>query len=423
MLNCNAKKSLTILLICLFIALALAPICSVNAQTHTYYYNFQGPFFMNGEVVASGTNIVCNLLWDNYSVTNITLSYPGTFTVNLVSTVELTQVTWNASSALNYTSLIVLKPFDAFTITQWIIIYIPDPNLPFSQYTFPVTDFAGMTNPYLEMRINNATGQVSPAQQVSLSAAGIPTFIMTQYYTYTLSFICDEGTFSQQFTAENTYVNQLTVPALAFTNLNVTVPTANADRLNATLIGISYIDPSNLTSSGSIIITHQNGVSTINDYSSSTLGNITTILWNNAAPGVDYNVNISSTIDGQSYLWVLAVPSAAIANPWIGIWDWLGSSTPTMPYVSTGWPLGMTTNQIAELAGGIIIAFFLTIGSFRSSGATCIVAWVMSGFLIAFGWWGNGTLGGVSAIPEFALSGFIAIMIQISEAKDVARET
>jgi hypothetical protein len=279
-----------------------------------------------------------------------------------------------------------------------------------------------MTNAYLEMQINNATGTLAPAQQVSLSSTAFPTFLMTQYYTYTLTFICTQGTYSQQFTAENTLVNQLTVPALAFSQSNVTVPTANADRLNDTLIGINYVDPSNKTSSGSVTITHQNGIATNNDYYTLSLGNSTTILWNTASPGVNYNVTVSSTIGTQPYLWVLIVPASASTNPWVGIWDWLGSSTPTMPYVSTGWPLGMTTYQIAELAGGIIIAFFLTIGSFRSSGATCIVAWVMSGFLIAFGWWGNGTVGGVSAIPEFALSGFIAILIQISEAKDTVRE-
>ena len=417
----NLQKKLSITLIFLLCTLAVA--ANINfAKASTYNYQIIGPFYMNGTPDSSDT-VVCNLLWSDFTTTQETLGL-GFGVVTIVSYVSLYQMTFNASSALNNTALIDFNKYvPSISGYENINVVVPNPSIPFSLYTFPVTDFAGMTNPYLEMSINNASGSTGPAQQVSLSTTGSATFIMTQYYTYTLTFINGDGkTFSLQFTAENTFTNQLTVPSLAFTVLNTTIPTANADRLNDTLIGINYNDPSSLTSGGSITISHQNGASTINDYSVSTLSSSTILLWNAASIGVDYNVTVTSTINGQPYLWILNVPSSASANPWIGIWDWLGSSTPTMPYVSTGWPLGMTTYQIAEIAGGIIIAFFLTIGSFRSSGATCIVAWVMSGFLIAFGWWGNGTVGAVSAIPEFALSGFIAFMVQIAEAKDTVRE-
>ena len=394
------------------------------ASATTYSYYLQGPYFMDGSIgnLPGGENdtVICSLLWANNTRTSTTLSTAGPLSVIINSDISLYQVTWNSSSALNYTSLIDLQQPAA---SQIIGIYIPDPLLPEFQYTFTVTDFYGMTNPYLRMTVNNASGLNSAmAEQISLNSSSSPTFLMTQYYTYTLTFLCDQGTYSQTFTAETTLSNSLIVLAGAFPIANTTVPTADATRLNATLIGITYVDPSNTTTLGNITISHQSGSTTISDYTTIAISNSTTLLWNAATGGVNYNVNVTTIIAGSTYIWVLTVPSSATANPWLGAWDWLGSSTPTMPYVTTGWPLGMTTYQIAELVGGVIIAFFLTIGSYRSSGATCIVAWIMSGFLMAFGWWGNGVVGGVSAIPMFALSGFLAILIHISEAKETARE-
>lgn len=413
------KKFTLVLLVALSVLAVASNINFVHAQL--YSYTFQGPYFMNGYPANTNT-VVCSLLWANNTRTSLTLSTGGTFTTSIGSSVSLYQVVWNSSSIQNYTSLI---DFQQPASTQYIALYIPDPSAPSFPYTFVVTDFYGMTNPYLRMTINNASGTNNNiAEQISLNATSNPTFIMTQYYTYTLSFICDQGVFSQTFTAETTLSNSLIVLSGAFPQSNATVPTADATRLNDTLIGITYLDPDplNIYDNIYVAITHQSGATTINDYSENSVGNSTTILWNAASSGVNYNVNVTSLVNGIPYIWVLNVPSSASANPWLGAWDWLGQSTPTMPYVTTGWPLGMTTYQIAELVGGIIIAFFLTIGSYRSSGATCIVTWVMSGFLIAFGWWGNGTTGALSAIPEFALSGFIAIMIQISESKDTVRE-
>lgn len=420
----NAKKTITLTLVFLLVLLAFAS--SINfAKATLYSYTFQGPLFMNG-LAASSNTVSCSLLWSNNSYSTITLTSTGggVGVQTLYSPVTLQQMTWNSSTALNYTSLIAFNGYSPNGGTQYVNLYIPDPTIPFALYTFVVTDFAGMTHAYLKMTINNQTltGGGSMAEQADLSAAGTPTFVMTSYYTYTLTFVCDQGTYSQSFTAENLYSNSLIVLAGAFPSANITVPTADAARLNSTLIGITYQDPSNLTNWFDLSITHQSGTLIINDYSLNTTGSTQTVLWNAANSGQSYTVNITSLINGTPYIWNLAVPSSASSNPWLGAWDWLGSSVPTMPYVTTGWPIGMTTNQIAEIVGGIIIAFFLTIGSFRSSGATCILAWVMSGFLIALGWWGNGTIGGVSAIPEFALSGFIAIMIHLSESKDTVRE-
>jgi hypothetical protein len=424
--HCNFKSKIIIFfLITVFALTTVASFVNVAEAQSLYAYEFQGPYYLDGSIANTNT-VVCSLVWANFTSTSLTLSTSGPFTLYVYSNVALYQMTWNASDVMNATVGQGLRAFNTPTSSGGqpiIYVYIPKPTSPFSLYTFSVTDFAGMTNAFLEMTINNQTnGASSISESVNLNSINTPSFIMTEYYTYTLTFICDQGSYSQQFTAENTLSNNLLVLAGAFPPLNGTVPNADVERLNSTLIGITYVDPSNKTFSLSVVITHQSGATTIYDYTNFIPSNTLTILWNLADPSTSYNVNVTSNIAGTTYIWALVAPSSAASNPWLGTWDWLGSSVQTMPYVTSGWPLGMTTGDIGEIVAGLIILFFLSIGSFRSSGPICIIAWVMSGFLIAFGWWGNGTTGALGAIPEFALSGFIAIMIQIDEAKQVARE-
>jgi TM2 domain-containing membrane protein YozV len=75
----------------------------------------------------------------------------------------------------------------------------------------------------------------------------------------------------------------------------------------------------------------------------------------------------------------------------------------------------MTSTQIAQIGAAAIIMLFLCIGSFRSAGACCILAWIIGGIMIFLGWW-------VTSIPEFALAGFLSILIAIDEGKQSVRE-
>ena len=114
------------------------------------------------------------------------------------------------------------------------------------------------------------------------------------------------------------------------------------------------------------------------------------------------------------------------ANPFLGVFDFLGQNVPTLPYTPTGWTGAngsqLSSGMIAELVGMAVIMLFLGIGSYRSSGEACIIAWLMSGILIYLGWWANGVTGGLAAIPSFAICGVVAIFIVIGEAKQVERE-
>jgi hypothetical protein len=421
----DKQKLFAVALIFLIALIASASTYNFAKATTAYTYTIMGPYYMNMDR-ANGNTVSCNLVWANFTTTTLSLTTTGGVQgmTSIYSNVLLYQITWNASSALNYTSLIDFNGFTPIgaTTIQEVLLTIPDPSLPFALYTFQVADFAGMGSAYLSVVLNNGTsGGVSVSwvsQQVSLESVGMPTFVLTQYYTYTLIFTCDKGTYSQQFTAENTLQNSLIVLAGAFPTTDVTIPTTTVARLNSTLIGITYQAPSlgDLT----ILITHKSGIETIVDYTLDSMTNSHTTLWNLANPNISYNVNVTAIVGGTTYVWILVASEQPKTNPFSGVFDFLGQNVATLPHVQTGWPEGMTSAQIGEIIGATIVMLFLCIGSFRSAGACCLLSWIIFGILLYLGWLGAITPW-VSA--EFAFSGFVGILIMIDEGKQTTRET
>jgi hypothetical protein len=443
------KKITAISLSLIFVAVMLIGSIGSSNFVHgiTYYsYTIYGPYydtqgvFNSGTAVPSSTNVNCIVFWANATVYQFTQTgaqgLANTPTVIVSDGTPITELQWNASSALNLTRTIFFQPT---ILNQQINLYIPSPSAPSFVYTFTITDFVGMTGAttggvFLESSISNGLGTgTNMVEQENLGSASNPQFVMQEYSTYTLTFICDQGSYSQQFTAEGTYTNSLPVLAGNFPLTNSTYPVADAERFNSSAIAVTYSDPSYSTQWLYISITHQFGSQTINDYTQNQTGNSQTLLWNSASATTDYTTTIQASIlnstsaYGNNPEWIFTIPQNAPANPFYGAFDWLGQYTPTMPYTPTGWTNASggqwTSSQIAELLGMALILIFLGIGSFRSSGPACITAWILSGILIYLGWWGNGLIGAVAAIPAFALCGFVAIFIQLSEGKDTARET
>ena len=114
----------------------------------------------------------------------------------------------------------------------------------------------------------------------------------------------------------------------------------------------------------------------------------------------------------------MPVSTEASDHPWSGAFDFLGNDTETLPNYLMGWPDGMSSNQIAQLVAVGIIMLFLGVGSFRSAGLSCIIAWVAGGIMFVLGWFNGGaSQAGASSIPLFAFAGFLAILIIVHEKK------
>jgi hypothetical protein len=390
---------------------------TVNAQT-SYTYNFAGPYYYDGGM--ANANVSCAMLWVNGTTYRFQLNGTGVAidTVNITSTFPAYQILWNASSTLNYTSIIDFQPL---TTTQNINIYIPSPNTPAFIYTFIPTDFVGMTHAYLKCGLSTDGSTYNLLQQADLNSTSDPAFVLSQYGTYQLSFLCDQGTYTQMFTAQNVFSNTIPVLAGMFPTTNLTYPTFTVQRVNSSLIGISYVDPSTSTAWLAINVTHRSGSTTINDYYTNNTGSSQTILWNGADLDKSYTVYAVAMIGTTSRTWSLIAPVEPNSNPFMGIFDFLGQSIDTFPHVDTGWPVGMSSLQIAQLIGASIIMLFLCIGSFRSAGACCILSWIIAGIMMFLGWWGDSTTT-YATVPMYVFSGFVGLVVHLGEAKQTERE-
>ena len=390
-----------------------------------YAYTFSGPYYDDG--TSSGDTISATAYWVNNVAQHFYLT-EATGSITLNSNSPITTMTWNCSSTLNETRRIDFQPLPT---NQNFTLFITNPSSPSTIYTFPITDFYGMTNPFLETQVSIG-GTLYTTEQVNTNNIGSPNFIMQQYQTYTLTFNCKQGSYSQQFTAGTTTTNTLPVLAGAFPTTNTTYPEADAARLSPTTIGMIYADPAISTDTVNFLITHQSGATVVIDYNNTFIGTSQNNTWTQADAATSYTVTITASISnatsayGSNPQWIIIVPETVQANPWLGAFDWLGQYTPTLPYTPTGWTGAngqqLSSGLIAEFVGMAIIMLFLGVGSYRSSGVTCIIAWLMSGILLYLGWWANGITGGLSAIPSFALCGVIAIFITLSESKQTERE-
>jgi hypothetical protein len=381
-----------------------------------YNYQFLGPYYEDGSDASGSVTITMLSTLGNSS--QLTLSSP--INTNVTSSSKLVQVSYNASSAWNITRIVSFLPTETDVVLR---LYIADPDVALAYYNLNIVDFASMTNPYLQVSvINEVDGEsvVFVLERHNLDSASTVPFVLSQFQTYTLTVICDQGSYTQLFTAGNEFTVNIPILAGVFPVSTGGLPKFDAARLNSTAIGLSFIDSSETTDWLYFIITHVSGSTTIIDYTYNSTGDTQTVLWNYAETDKSYLVSATASINGVEYTWVIPLGQASSDNPWLGLLDWLGHDTPTLPRVHTGWPFGMSSLQIAQLAAASIIMLFLCIGSFRSAGACCILAWIIGGVMLYLGWWGGGTT--YASIPLFTLAGFLSIFIALDEGKQQVRE-
>lgn len=387
-----------------------------EAKCDTYTYTFNGVYYDGGDVANAGLG--CAVQWVNGSIHYFNLTSDGETPDSEVfySTSPAAIITWNASTALNVTRMIELSE----ETSQEYYLCIPPSTLPVGTYAFSITDFYGMTNPFLSTAVSPDGVTTWTVERRNLNTSNTVTFTMAQWQTYTLSIECDEGTITQSFTAENVFTVDLPVLAGAFPVSNTSYPVFTAQRLNASCIGVAYAEGSAETNWLYVNITHKQGANIIFDYAYNDTGSSQVLYWNLAAENLNYiATGVANTSSGVT-VWIVPVPVLANTNPWLGVFDWLGNENGTLPAYHHGFPPGMTSADIAQIIGAVVITLFLGIGSFRSAGACCVLAWIVSGVLLFLGWYGVGTA--YASIPSFALAGFLSVVIALNEGKETVRE-
>lgn len=405
------SKLIFLIAICLVMIGALFIVQPVSATTYTYTL---GPIHYDDDTVFNGAISVQLYYSDGSRAAALVTQTSTPNTTVVTSSYHLRYLTWNASSTC--TRVFTSSTTETTTAETIGLSALVTYGYTYTNYTLSVIDFAGMTNPFIEVTTSTATEHSTG--KFSLNSTSSAVFTLGQFHQYKISISCDEGSYLQTFFADTTTTVNIPVLAAAFPITNTSYPVLNAVRTNTTAITFTYDDPTDSTDYLYFNITHNTGSNAILDYTSNTTGNTQTIIWNGADADKSYFVSALSSYNGTSTGWILNVNRAAADNPFTGVFDFLGVNVDTIPFYYTGWPNGMNTAQIAQLIAAFIITMFLGIGSFRNAGASCVMAWIVGGIMLAIGWWNGGLAqAGSSALPEFVLAGFLSVIIAIHEGK------
>ena len=347
-----------------------------DAVANLYLYQ---PYNTTVNFILNGTDAVA----DDYSVL---LSQPGTY------------LAWNISSSTdNTTRTYAFLPTLTF---EEIWIFIPRTTEPTYPYTFVPADFYGMRSPYLETQIN-INGATRTVERKKADVNQI-SFFMIQWHKYDLTWRCDQGVYTQSFNAENTFTTSLVILSGAFPTTTSTMPSASAGRLNTTCITASYVDSMGGTYWLYMNITHlASSGGTQLDYDVNVSTSSYSLTWNLADNETDYIVHIEAYAYSGYFSWKFSCPAQpASNNPFAGLFNFMGNWGIINP---------------SQLPAGLIIVLFLAIGSTRSTGASCVLAWVVGAILMVMGWF-------TVSLPLLAFAGITSIFIYIAEQKETARE-
>lgn len=373
----------------------------LNANASTTY-TIEGPYYDNREVVNGSVTVT--LRYANDSIYSFTLTGDGATpdSETIISTNQLTQASWNASTALNYTRF---YDFTSSSDTS-LDIHIPSPDEIAYVYYFTVSDFYGMTTAYLETQTTD-DGSTYYTVERKLINQGTLGFVLTQFYDYNLMFTNDKGDdnfeyYLVTYTPETLLTMDLPVLPGSFPTTIVNGTDVSAIRLNSTTIQASYADGDEITDWLYFEITHLESGFEITDYTLNMSDtDAFTLTWNLADSETDYLLDIQAYRAGYLYEWEFSCPTQPDDNPWDDVFDFLGT-----------WPEGVEPAQI--VVSGLVLAF-LCVGSVRTLGASCVIAWIIGAIFLAIGWWGP-------SIPTFILAGVLSVLIAIAEGKETTRE-
>ena len=374
-----------------------APKLYVTYETEGYRYIVHGPYYENGNVYANTVNVT--LYRQNDEPYKFVLNGAGGADTETIDTEQRGwYFAWNISS-VTYNQTRIYYLTSASFEELWI--YIPNPDQPFEMYFFTVTDFAGITNGYLESRINVA-GQNRVVERQKLDVIGAVPFWMTWANRYDIHLTCDQGGYTWggfvalTETSQSLIITRDMFPA-AYPGMDVTV---NALRKNATWIQINYTDNQLLTDWVQITIKYREAMTWRTSYTTNNTGDTQQIDWYLADATIDYVTTVTASRNGEPSTWSFSCPKPAVAtNPWEGLLDVLGT-----------WPI-----PASNVFGLAIVLCVFGVFSYASMEIGCVLGVLMAMFLAAIGWlqisW---------TLLAFAL--VIAVFVALQRGKSRERE-
>lgn len=372
--------------------------------TYTYsgcHYILHGPYYEDGAVASTAINVTV------YQQHNSTLVLTLNGTSGIVDMKDFYSdqtpifMSWPALTSANYTRIYYFLNNVEF---DEVWIFICRTSKPVFAYQFTVMDFYGMQNPTLETVIS-VSGIDRIVERKSLNVANTLSFIMVQWTPYDLRFRCDQGVYTEKFSAENGFLTNLVILSSSFPTTTYGYPMVNVTRSSGTNITVLYADPTFSTEWIYFEIYHfDSSYDVVIDYTLNDTGNSYSLLWTDGENTTDYYVEVLSYASSQFWSWNLPATIAQIAtNPWSGL---IFPSLGTFPLINV---------DSSQFFGAIITLCVLGIFSYASEGVGCILSWIVAGIFTYLGWL-------TMSIPIFVFSGFVSILVVIQEAKRTERE-
>lgn len=375
----------------------------------TQGYVLAGPYYEDNGQVANRT-VPVTVYYDNgeteQHLLNGTLGYATLIVLN--PDLTPTYLSWPATDSLNYTRLYYLTD----TTHASIKIFVPNEDSTPQIYQFTISDYAGMSNPYITSGITvdgTLDNQFYIVERKPITVSTV-SFVMEQWHGYTIVFESDQGTYSQAFSAENSFYTNLNAGPLLFSRPSLPTDYAAKGLLyNATTIQVWYADYDNITSSLNYTISSGSGNSLtveyslfIDDFNSTYPSGLYSYYWTQRDSAVDYLVTVKAVRNGVDCYWSFAVSADSVPNPFDGLLDFLGDL-----------PNGVDASQV--VCGFIVVLGGLGVFSYYGSAAGCAFSWIMACILSVIGWY-------IIGVPMLVFSAFITVLTFIEEGKKSARE-
>lgn len=383
---------------------AKAPRLIVTYTVTGSAYTITGPYYENGNLVNGNVNVTLTYTNGFSEVYNLDGSDASADSISFSLAYTPYSFSWQTTDGANYTRLFYLGTAGSSALN----LYLPSNTSEAQIYQFTISDYAGMTNPYISITKNlNGTTQLIERKPITVS---VVSFVMEQWSTYNILLECDEGSYSVPFSAESSFYTNINAAPLMFDTPDTSGNfTAYSQAYNETVIRTQYADYDDTTTSLNITIFHGDGGDLTVD-SSTVIANFNTTYistqytsdWTSRDSEENYVVFIIATRDNATYSWRYMILASTPSSPFVGIFDFLGD-----------WPNGVDP---AQVIGGVLVVFGgVAVFSYMGTAAGCAFSWIIAGILAFMGWF-------TISVPMFIFAGFITVLIYIDESKKTARE-
>lgn len=300
------KKTAALLSFLVLFSFAALLIGQVHSTTWTY--DVDGPYWEDGTVANANVSLVWTYVDGEIERTWLNATGGVADSDEITASAPVSQLMWLEAGANDTQRYIDLDP----TVTDHSYsIVIPSQLFATAFYYIQVSDFAGITNAWLQSK-RNVDGSAAFVEQRSLNFTGDHILLLSQWASYTLSITCDQGTYSETYMAgDPSIVHSIILPSGLFLEDFEAGAEVQADRYNSTEIIVqqSYDDEAD---SSYVHIWHLDEYSTsasqITDYVISYGSGDFILYWNDGEEGRDYFVDVEVDVGSVTYVWNFSCP-------------------------------------------------------------------------------------------------------------------